>query len=126
MDGRVRVRGTDDLRGAEGEQDTHTLAHDRAIRGAVVKAGRLELGLAIPFCFWFCFVFGFVSCCSQISFCFLFLGVLFLRTHDLQLGEDLRCLLCGAADHGQAACTRARTREKRFDSCMIRWISESP
>ena len=51
---------------------------------------------------------------------FVFRG-LFLRTHDLQLGEDLRCLLCGAADHGQAACTRARTREKRSDSCTIRW-----
>ena len=72
MDGRVGVGGTDDLRGAEGEQDTPTLAHDRAIRGAVVKAGRLELGLAI--CFGFGSVlFGFVSFCSQIPVCFLFL-----------------------------------------------------
>ena len=69
MDGRVRVRGTDDLRGAEGEQDTPTLAHYWAIRGAVAKSGRLELGLAI--CFGFGSVlFGFVSFCSQIPFCF--------------------------------------------------------
>ena len=63
MDGRVGVGGTDDLRGAEGEQDTPTLAHDRAIRGAVVKAGRLELGLAIRF--------GFGSVLFLVSFPFV-------------------------------------------------------
>jgi hypothetical protein len=63
VDGRVGVGGTDDLRGAEGEQDTPTLAHDRAIRGAVVKAGRLELGLAIRF--------GFGSVLFLVSFPFV-------------------------------------------------------